>query len=129
MFDPVTILAALLPAGVEVLKGLGTAVTRRILPKEDGPRTFTEHMESRKLDLEQLKTLAEMDAGGETYKWVEAIRKLQRPFFVVMIASGFLYTLNDIDSQVIADLTSSVVFYLFGDRTLFYSKATPNAKR
>ena len=120
--DPITILTALLPAGIDIVKGLGKAVARRIEPKDPTPHNFEEAVKMKELDIQQLKTIAELDSGGDTYPWVEAIRKLQRPFVVASVFMVFLFNVDMINPTFMENLTSSVLFYLFGDRTYSYVK-------
>lgn len=133
--DPVsiyTVLAALIPTGNYVIKRFVDYYTGG---KE--PVNSKEYSESRKADAEVLQALADLDGQQETYKWVAAIRQLQRPIAVTLILSNWtiltvagLFGLN-VDLQiyvVTANLASAAVFYLFGDRTLMYSLSTLNKK-
>ena len=75
------------------------------------------------------------DAGGtnETYPWVEAAVRLMRPTVAVIVlgvwasahfggpesmVSGF----TPINTETIDNFAAAIGFYLFGDRTLFYSR-------
>lgn len=114
MFDPLTMLAGLLPLGVEAGKAL---IQRYLVPDQVKPADFNQLLDLRRLDLQLWQGLQAGDAPS--YPWVAAIRQLQRPVFVagVLIAWAF-----NPESQTVTNMASSVGFYLFGDRTLFYAK-------
>lgn len=113
-------MAALIPAGIEVFKNLGNALSRRIIPKDTEPRTFQEQLELRKLDIEQFKILQDADKAGESYRWVEALRKLQRPCLVIATFTILFMTPGVISPGFVENLVGSVMFYVFGDRSLHY---------
>lgn len=110
--EPLTILAAFAPVLVEAGKA---AVQRFLTPDTVKATTVAEFIQLRQLDLQHFQAL---QGGSEpTYAWVGAVRQMQRPVFAagVLIAWGF----NTAD-PMLANMASSVGFYLFGDRTLFH---------
>lgn len=112
--DPITALAALLPLGIEAGK---YAIQRWLAPETVKPGTFAEF-----IDLERFKA---MQGGAEvSYPWVAAIRELQRPLFAAAVIGTWVYQAGFAVevSQDVANMASAVGFYLFGDRTLFYSR-------
>lgn len=109
MFDPVTILSAFLP----VLVRGGNALVQRFAPDTVKPTTVQEVAELQRIELERFKALQDADKGGETYRWVEAVRKLQRPAVIVGLGVAFLI---DPNAPMVADMFACVTFYLFGER-------------
>jgi len=114
--DPITIAAALLPAlsdGAKMLFGkfLGDAK----------PKSVDDVLKLRGSDIEQMKALAALDSPGTVHTWVNDVRAMQRPVAVVMVVSAWIYTIvatvTPETAATVANLASSVVFYLFGDRT------------
>lgn len=118
MFDPVTMLAGLLPLGVELGKAL---IQRFVAPDQVKPATFDDLIRLQQLQLDQWKAMQGGDAPS--YPWVAAVRQLQRPVFVagVLVVWGVQSMLGQ-PSDMVSNMASAVGFYLFGDRTLFYVK-------
>lgn len=121
MFDPITILAGLLPLGVEAGKAL---IQRYIAPDQVKPAAFTDLLQLKKMDLDQWQAM--QGAGETSYPWVAAIRQLQRPLFVAGVLAAWCWqSATGEPSATVANMASAVGFYLFGDRTLFYMKGKP----
>lgn len=117
MFDPVTIFAALAPSVVK----LGDALVHRfITPDRFKPATVEEAVQIATAENEKLRIITTADQGGETYRWVEAVRKLQRPVVVFATLGAFLFSPHD---QTLCDLFSTVMWYLFGERFITNTKA------
>lgn len=115
--DPITILAALLPLGIEAGK---YAIQRWLTTDQVKPGTFAEFLQLRALDLEMFKAMQGGD--GESYRWVAAVRQLQRPVVVVGVLATWCYQAATGEiSPAVGNMTSSVGFYLFGDRTMWYA--------
>lgn len=121
MIDPITALAALAPVLVEAGRA---AVNRWITPDTIKPANVDEYAKLKNIDLDWFKTLVSADAGGETYPWVEAVRKLQRPFVVLAVLGTwcYLHAAGTLDTTAVDNMAAAVGFYLFGDRTMFYVK-------
>jgi hypothetical protein len=123
MFDPITMLAALAPLAVDAGKA---AVQKWLAPDQVKPLNVDDLIKMKQLDLEYFKTITQADSGGTTYLWVEAVRKMQRPFVVAAVLGtwAWLHLANplSIDVSTVDNMASVVGFYLFGDRTMFYFK-------
>lgn len=123
MFDPITMLAALAPVVVEAGKA---AVQKWMAPDQVKPLNVDDLLKVKQFDLEYFRAVTQADQGGETYPWVEAIRKLQRPFVVaaVLMTWAWLHLSNQtgVDVGTVDNMASVIGFYLFGDRTMFYFK-------
>lgn len=121
--DPLTILAALGPLAVDLGKSL---IGRFIQTDGYKPVNVDEYVKMRQLDLDMFKAMN--DAGGSSnpsYPWVEAAVRLMRPA-VAMIVLGTWAALKlaGQPSDAVDNFAAAVGFYLFGDRTLFYSRKT-----
>jgi len=112
MFDPVTMLAAFAPTLVKVFDA---AIQRYVLPDKFKPSSIAEVAQLAALENDKLKMLLDADKTGDTYKWVEAIRKLQRPVVVFATLTAFLHSP---DTAIFGDLFQVVMWYLFGERFL-----------
>lgn len=118
--DPITILAALLPLGVEAGKA---AIQRFLAPENVKPATFADLLQLRQLDIEQFKAM--QGGEGASFPWVEAIRQLQRPVFAAGVLAVWMWQASSGDpSENVMNMASAVTFYLFGDRTLLHVKRT-----
>lgn len=118
--DPVTILAALGPLAVDFGKSL---IARFIAPSEFKPATIEQYTQMRQLDLDMFKAMNEAGGSNQSYPWVEAIIRLQRPTVVaiVLLTWAYLMMLGEA-SDAVNNFASAIGFYLFGDRTLFYAR-------
>jgi hypothetical protein len=118
--DPVTILAALGPLAVDLGKSL---IARFIAPSEFKPATIEQYSQMRQLDLDMFKAMNEAGGSNQSYPWVEAIIRLQRPTVVVVVLLTWAYLmLIGQSSDAVNNFASAIGFYLFGDRTLFYAR-------
>ena len=118
--DPITILAALGPLAVDLGKSL---ISRFVAPDTFKPATIEQYSKMRELDLEMFKAMNDAGGANPSYPWVEAIVRLQRPAVVVIVlATWACLMLAGQASSTVDNFASAIGFYLFGDRTLFYSK-------
>lgn len=118
--DPVTILAALGPLAVDLGKSL---ISRFVAPDTFKPATIEQYTQMRQLDLEMFKAMNDAGGSNASYPWVEAFVRLQRPTVVALVLLTWAYLmLNGQSSQSVDNFASAIGFYLFGDRTLFYTK-------
>jgi len=118
--DPVTILAALGPLAVDLGKSL---ISRFVAPDTFKPATIEQYTQMRQLDLDMFKAMNDAGGANPSYPWVEAIVRLQRPAVVVIVLVTWSYMMLDGKSmETINNFAAAIGFYLFGDRTLFYSK-------
>jgi hypothetical protein len=122
--DPVTIFAALAPFVVDLGKSL---VAKYVAPDEFKPSTIEQYTAMRALDLEMFKVMNA--APANTYPWVAAIREVQRPLVVFVVFGtwaavhmGWAALPAGIEPATLENLAGAVGVYLFGDRTLFYSR-------
>jgi hypothetical protein len=123
--DPLTILAALGPLAVDLGKSL---IGRFIQTDVYKPTNIAEYTQMRTTDLEMFKAMNSVGGTGTTYPWVEAVVRLMRPSVgLIVLGTWAFMQLSGQDSAAVNNFASAVGFYLFGDRTLFYSQKT-NAK-
>lgn len=120
--DPVTILAALGPLAVDLGKSL---IGRFIQTDGYKPVNISEYIQMKQSDLDMFKAMNDAGGTNETYPWVEAIVRLQRPAVgLIVLGTWAFMRLNNMPSEAVDNFASAVGFYLFGDRTLFYSRKT-----
>jgi hypothetical protein len=120
--DPLTILAALGPLAVDLGKSL---IGRFIQTDNYKPVNVDEYVKMRQLDLDMFKAMNEAGGTNPSYPWVEAAVRLMRPAVGVIVLGTWAYLeLNNSTSESVSNFASAVGFYLFGDRTLFYSRKT-----
>lgn len=114
--DPITILTALLPV---VIEGGKYAVQKWLAPESVKPGTFAEFLQLRAQDLEMFRAM--QGGEGDSYRWVGAVRQLQRPLFAgAVLGTWCVQAATGEPSATVANMAGAVGFYLFGDRTLFY---------
>lgn len=118
--DPLTILAALGPLAVDLGKSL---IGRFIQTDGYKPVNIDEYTKMRQIEIDMFKALNNAGGTNPSYLWVEAIVRLMRPS-VALIVLGTWATLKlqGQSSDAVDNFAAAVGFYLFGDRTLFYSK-------
>jgi len=122
MMDPLTILAALGPLAVDLGKSL---IGRFIQTDSYKPVNVDEYVKMRQLDLDMFKAMNDAGGTNPSYPWVEAAVRLMRPAVGLMVLGTWSYMkLNNIPSDSVDNFAGAVGFYLFGDRTLFYSRKT-----
>ena len=117
MFDPFTILAALIPTikyGVERVIDYNTGG-----PK---PSNAKEAIEINDAEARKLEALSKLDNSEGAAQWVINIRALQRPIAVLVILTMWsLYAVQSgISAQDMQNMASAAIFYLFGDRTTMF---------
>lgn len=118
--DPLTILAALGPLAVDLGKSL---IGRFIQTDVYKPVNIDEYAKMRQTDLEMFKAMNDAGGTNPSYPWVEAIVRLMRPAVGLLVLGTWAYMkLNNMDSAPVDNFAGAVGFYLFGDRTLFYSR-------
>lgn len=118
--DPITILAALGPLAVDLGKSL---IGRFIQTDGYKPVNVDEYVKMKQLDLELFKAMNDAGGANPSYPWVEAVVRLMRPAVGLVVFGTWSYMkLNDLSTDSVDNFASAVAFYLFGDRTLFYSR-------
>lgn len=119
--DPITILAALGPLAVDLGKSL---ISRFIAPDQMKPANVDEYIRMRQADLEMYKAMNDAGGTNPSYPWVEAIVRLQRPAVAAIVLLTWAgLTASGQSSAAVENFAAAIGFYLFGDRTLFYSRA------
>lgn len=120
--DPLTILAALGPLAVDLGKSL---IGRFIQTDGYKPVNIDEYIKMRQFDLDMFKAMNEAGGSNPSYQWVEAAVRLMRPIVGIIVLGTWAYLkLNNQSNITVDNFASAVGFYLFGDRTLFYSRKT-----
>jgi len=118
--DPLTILAALGPLAVDLGKSL---INRFIAPEQFKPATIEQYAKMRELDLEMFKAMNDAGGANPSYPWVEAVVRLMRPSVAfIVLGTWAVMTLEGQSSSAVENFAAAIGFYLFGDRTLFYSR-------
>lgn len=122
--DILTILAAFGPLVVDAGKSL---IQKYLAPDEFKPANIDDYLRMREFDLRMFETMNAAGGSNTSYPWVEAVVRLMRPSVALIVlgvwgaahipGSGF-----DGDTATIDNFASAIGFYLFGDRTLFYSR-------
>ena len=124
--DPVTILAALGPVAVEAVKA---AINRWVTPDTFKPANVGEWLQMRAADLDQFRAINAAGAEGESFPWVHAVIKLQRPIVVASTLMVWVWSRTaGVPSDAIDNAVSVVSFYLFGERTMLHLKAQKAGK-
>ena len=120
MIDPMTILAAFGPLVVDLGKSL---IGRYIQTDGYKPTNVDEYIKVRQLDIEMFKAMNDAGGTNPSYPWVEAVVRLMRPgVAVIVLGTWAILKLNGQPSDAVDNFAAAVGFYLFGDRTLFYSR-------
>jgi hypothetical protein len=118
--DPITLLAALGPLAVDLGKSL---IGRFIQTDVYKPTNIAEYTQMRQTDLQMFEAMNNAGGSGTTYPWVEAVVRLMRPTVgAVVLGTWAVMQLSGHDAPAVNNFASAVGFYLFGDRTLFYSQ-------
>ena len=117
------LIPSLIPVAVDGVRGLINKLTGGAGAKPSNPADVVKLMEA---ETKRLQALANLEGTGQTYKWVEAVRKLQRPFYGLASLVMYMWAISsDVDAATTAEISQWVQmfgFYLFGDRTYMYLK-------
>jgi len=127
--DPITIVTALLPVAQDGIRAVINKFTKGAGAK---PATTAEAIMLMKAETERLRAVSDMDRPtGQVSVWVNNVRSMMRPAATVLILLAYFYTLVfDTEASIAmnaTNLAASVVFYLFGDRTVMYMRGSDNA--
>lgn len=121
--DPFTLLAAFGPLFVDAGKAL---INKYFAPDEFKPANVDDYVKMRQLDLEMFKAMNEAGGTNPSYPWVEAAVRMMRPSVAMIVLITWSYAHYampaGIELDSINNFAAAIGFYLFGDRTLFYSK-------
>ena len=120
MFDPVTMLAAFGPL---VVKAGEAVINKFIAPDNFKPATIEDYVKMKQLDIDQFKAINEAGGSNASYPWVEAIIRLMRPSIAIaVIGTWGVCKLGGVQcGPEVDNFAAAIGFYLFGDRSLFYS--------
>lgn len=115
--DPLTILAALGPLAVELGKNL---IGKYITKTDYVPTNVADWLSMEGQKLAMFKAINDAGGGHESYRWVEAVTRLQRPIVagVSMLVWSWSHTYGTPSADV-DNFAACIGFYLFADRTLF----------
>jgi len=115
-----TILAAFGPLAVDLGKSL---IGRFIQTDVYKPVNIDEYAKMKQVDIDLFKAMNEAGGANPSYPWVEAIVRLMRPgVALIVLGTWAILKLNNQPSDAVDNFAAAVGFYLFGDRTLFYSR-------
>ena len=118
--DPLTVLAALGPLAVDLGKSL---IGRFIQTGEYKAVNIDEYCKMKELDLNLFTAMNNAGGTSPSYPWVEAIVRLMRPGVALIVLGTWAFLkFNGQPSDPVDNFAAAVGFYLFGDRTLFYSR-------
>ena len=118
--DPLTILAALGPLAVDLGKSL---IGRFIQTDQYKPVNIDEYAKMRQLDLDMFKAMNDAGGANPSYPWVEAIVRLMRQTIsMIVLVTWAVLKVQNISNESVDNFAAAVGFYLFADRTLFYSR-------
>ena len=114
MFDPLSVLAAIIPT-------LKYAFTRIVDYKTGGPKPSNaqEAVALGDLEIRRLEAISKLDDSEGASPWVVNIRAMQRPLVVFLVLLTWVYVVlnNQVAVNTVCELASLVFFYLFGERT------------
>lgn len=120
MFDPLSLLAIFGPLVVDAGKA---AISKHIAPDEFKPATIDQYEKMRRLDLEMFQAMNSAGGTNPSYPWVEASVRMMRPTVALIVLLTWAYLkLNNQGTDSVDNFCAAIGFYLFGDRTLFYSR-------
>lgn len=120
MFDPLSLLAIFGPLVVDAGKA---AISKHIAPDEFKPATIDQYEKMRRLDLEMFQAMNSAGGTNPSYPWVEASVRMMRPAVALIVLLTWSYLkLNNHGTDSVDNFCAAIGFYLFGDRTLFYSR-------
>jgi hypothetical protein len=118
--EPLTALAAFGPLVVDLGKSL---IGRFINTDGYKPVNIDEYVKMKQIDLALFKAMNEAGGSNPSYPWVEAIVRLMRPSVTLIVLGVWAYLkYMGVANESVDTFAAAVGFYLFGDRTLFYSR-------
>lgn len=113
-------MAALGPLAVDLGKSL---INRFIATDVFKPANIDEYVKVKQVDLDMFKAMNEAGGTNPSYPWVEAVVRLMRPTVGLIVLSTWAYlSLTGGINDTVNNFAAAIGFYLFGDRTLFYSR-------
>lgn len=120
MFDPITMLAAFGPLAVKLGESL---IGKFLAPDVFKPANIDDYVKMKQLDLDQFKAINDAGGTNQSYLWVEAVVRLMRPSIAIVVIGtwGICKLGNYVCGPEVDNFAAAIGFYLFGDRSLFYS--------
>ena len=120
MFDPITMLAAFGPLAVKLGESL---IGKFLAPDTFKPANIDDYVKMKQLDLDQFKAINDAGGTNQSYPWVEAIVRLMRPSIAIAVIGtwGICKLANYTCGPEVDNFAAAIGFYMFGDRSLFYS--------
>ena len=98
-------------------------INRFIAPDVFKPATIDQYVKMKQIDLDMFTAINNAGGGNQSYPWVEAIIRLMRPIIGVIVLLVWAYTKTlGVSSDAVDNFASAVGFYLFAERSLFYSR-------
>ena len=127
MIEPISMLTMFAPVISDGIRGLVNKFTGNAGAE---PANVEEAVKLVEADIRRLEAIAKLDkVEGDVSLWVNNIRALQRPIAtgVVLVSwIGLLVMYGNTEPQnvidIISNLASAVIFYLFGDRSYMHFK-------
>lgn len=117
--DWLTVLAALGPLVVDA----GKAAIGKYIGADFKPSSMADWLTMQKMEIERFQAINAAGGANQSYLWVEAAIRLQRPAVATIVLGVWAYTrMVGVPSESIDNFAAAIGFYLFGDRTLFYSR-------
>lgn len=118
--DIVSLLALVAPLLVDGGKAI---IQKYLAPDEFKPANIADYVSMRELDLKMFQAMNMAGGANPSYPWVEAIIRLQRPTVAIVVLGVWgTMKLNGQTTPEVDNFANAIAFYLFGDRTLFYTK-------
>lgn len=119
MIDPLTLIALFGPA---IKDGLSAVVKKWTGDAGSKPANVGEFIQLQDAETRALEARAKIgDTEGETYQWVIAAIKLQRPLIVYLTMIVYLFMAakgagTEEARATVANFAAVIVFWLFGER-------------
>lgn len=124
--EPLSLAAIFGPLLVDGAKAL---IGKYLAPDVFKPANVDEYLKMREFDLRMFEAMNAAGGANPSYPWVEAIVRLMRPgVAAVVIGTWCGLKAYGVESATVDNFASAVAFYLFGDRTLFYSQRAISAQ-
>jgi len=120
MIDPLSILAVFGPLAVKLGESV---ISKFITPDTFKPSTIEDYIKMKELDVKQFEVINNAGGNNPSYPWVEATVRLMRPgIALAVIGTWSVCKFSGIScGPEVDNFAAAIGFYLFGDRTLFYS--------
>lgn len=120
MIDPLSMLAVFGPLAVKLGESV---ISKFITPDTFKPATIADYVQMQQLDIEKFKAINDAGGTNASYPWVEATVRLMRPgIALTVVGTWAVCKFSGIAcGPEVDNFAAAIGFYLFGDRTLFYS--------